>query len=214
MVVMCRCLLPACPGGSSRLIRRVAVSGRCRVGVSRSTKRSGPAGVPAKPVASSFTSQCSCPSRGRVTPSARCEPAALMKDHVQTARRACWQTLLVNGMRYRTWSGFHTVMKQRPPQKVSIGRIPAIQLSALPHGSANDGLDVWLPEAVGPLIRASFVRTLRSRPQRILSGSRPMQQRLVCVEAGQTFPIQRIEVLTPQVSSIHCRLTQGRSVAL
>ena len=47
------------------------------------------------------------------------------------------------------------------------------QLSALPHGaaalsmtSANDGLHVWLPEALGPLIRASFVRTLRSRPQR------------------------------------------------
>ena len=29
-----------------------------------------------------------------------------------------------------------------------------------------------------------------------LSGSRPMQQRLVCVEAGQTFSIQRVEVLT------------------
>ena len=47
------------------------------------------------------------------------------------------------------------------------------QLSALPHGeaalsmtSANDGLHVWLPEALGPLIRASFVRTLRSRTQR------------------------------------------------
>ena len=47
-----------------------------------------------------------------------------------------------------------------------------------------------------------------------LSGSRPMQQRLVCVEAGQIFSIQRMEVLTPQVSSIHCRLTRGRSVAL
>ena len=46
----------------------------------------------------------------------------------------------------------------------------------------------------------------------ILSGSRPMQQRLVCVEAGQTFSIQRMEVLTPQVSSIHCRLTRGRSL--
>jgi hypothetical protein len=34
-----------------------------------------------------------------------------------------------------------------------------------------------------------------------LSGSRPMQQRLVYVEAGQTFSIQRMEVLTPQVSS-------------
>jgi hypothetical protein len=46
----------------------------------------------------------------------------------------------------------------------------------------------------------------------ILSGSRPMQQRLVCVEAGQTFSIQRTEVLTPQVSGIHCRLTRGRSL--
>jgi hypothetical protein len=46
----------------------------------------------------------------------------------------------------------------------------------------------------------------------ILSGSRPMQQRLLCVEAGQTFSIQRVEVLTPQVSSIHRRLTRGRSL--
>jgi hypothetical protein len=45
-----------------------------------------------------------------------------------------------------------------------------------------------------------------------LSGSGPMQQRLVCVEAGQTFSIQRTEVLTPQVSSIHCRLTRGRTL--
>jgi len=45
-----------------------------------------------------------------------------------------------------------------------------------------------------------------------LSGSRPMQQRLVCVEAGQTFSIQRMEVLTPQVSSIHGRLTRGRAL--
>ena len=34
------------------------------------------------------------------------------------------------------------------------------------RSSANDGLHVWLPEALGPLVRASFVRTLRSRPQR------------------------------------------------
>ena len=45
-----------------------------------------------------------------------------------------------------------------------------------------------------------------------LSGSRPMQQRLVCVEAGQTFSIQRMKVLTPQLSSIHCRLTRGRTL--
>src|SRR6476660_8550087 len=32
--------------------------------------------------------------------------------------------------------------------------------------SANDGLHVWLPETLGPLICASLVRTLRSRPQR------------------------------------------------
>ena len=30
----------------------------------------------------------------------------------------------------------------------------------------DDGLHVWLAEALGPFIRASFVRTLRSRPQR------------------------------------------------
>jgi hypothetical protein len=42
------------------------------------------------------------------------------------------------------------------------------QLSTLPHGAAaaTTGLHVWLPELLGPLIRASFVRTLRSRPQR------------------------------------------------
>jgi len=34
----------------------------------------------------------------------------------------------------------------------------------------------------------------------------------VCVEAGQTFSIQRMEVLTPQVSSIHGRLTRGRAL--
>ncbi len=39
-----------------------------------------------------------------------------------------------------------------------------------------------------------------------------MQQRLVCVEAGQTFSIQRVKVLTPQFSGIHCRLTRGRSL--
>jgi hypothetical protein len=46
----------------------------------------------------------------------------------------------------------------------------------------------------------------------ILSGSRPMQHRLVCVEAGQTFSIQRMKVLAPQVSSVHCHLTRGRSL--
>jgi hypothetical protein len=48
--------------------------------------------------------------------------------------------------------------------------VTRIDLSALGAtswcSSANDGLHVWLPEALGPLIRASFVRTLRSRPQR------------------------------------------------
>ena len=41
------------------------------------------------------------------------------------------------------------------------------RLSAPPHGAAaRTTLHVWLPEALGPLIGASFVRTLRSRPQR------------------------------------------------
>ena len=45
-----------------------------------------------------------------------------------------------------------------------------------------------------------------------LSSSRPIQQRLVCIEAGQTFSIQRVKVLKPQISSIHCRFTRGRSL--
>ena len=55
-------------------------------------------------------------------------------------------------------------------------------------------------------------RTPRGADCKSVSGSRPMQQRLVCVEAVQTFSIQRVKVLTPQVSSIHRRLTRGRSL--
>ena len=55
-------------------------------------------------------------------------------------------------------------------------------------------------------------RTPRGADCKSVSGSRPMQQRLVCVEAGQIFAVQRLEGLTPQVSSIHCRLTRGRSL--
>ena len=78
--------------------------------------------------------------------------------------------------------------------------------------SANGGLHVWLPcpRTAHPRLRSFGL--FRSRPIGSLSGSRPMQQRLVYVEAGQTFSIQRMEWLTPQVSSIHCRLTRGRSL--
>jgi hypothetical protein len=93
------------------------------------------------------------------------------------------------------------------------------QLSALPHGaaalsttSANDGLHVWLPEALGPLIRASFVRTLRSRTQRkpvrftsYAATTRMRRSRSNVLHSAH-------EVLTPQVSSIHCRLTRGRTL--
>jgi len=71
--------------------------------------------------------------------------------------------------------------------------------------------------SVGVAVRPSFGGSLASeahkpcRPE-LLSGSRLIQQRLVCVEAGQTFSIQRVKVLTPQLSSIHCRLTRGRSL--
>ena len=62
-------------------------------------------------------------------------------------------------------------------------------------------------------LRAASARISRRRAALSRSRwSRPMQQRLLCVEAGQTFSIQRVEVLTPQVSSIHRRLTRGRSL--
>jgi hypothetical protein len=90
------------------------------------------------------------------------------------------------------------------------------QLSALPHGAAAR-TTVCMFGSLKPSDRSSGLRSFglsEADHSGSLSGSRPMQQRLVCVEAGQTFSIRRVEVLTPQVSSIHCRLTQGRSVAL
>jgi hypothetical protein len=144
------------------------VSGRCRVGVSRSTKRSGPAGVPAKPVGSSFTSQSSCPSRGRVTPSARCEPAALMKDQCA----GCPTRVLANAS--SQWDALPHVVRRpyRHEAKAASksidradSRDPALGATSWCM-SANDGLHVRLPEALGPLMRASFVRTLRRRLQR------------------------------------------------
>ena len=88
------------------------------------------------------------------------------------------------------------------------------QLSALPHGAAAR-TTVCMFGSLKPSDRSSELRSFglsEADHSGILSGSRPMQQRLVCVEAGQTFSIQRMEVLTPQVSSIHCRLTRGRSL--
>jgi hypothetical protein len=88
------------------------------------------------------------------------------------------------------------------------------QLSALPHGAAAR-TTVCMFGSLKPPDRSSELRSFglsEADHSGILSGSRPMQQRLVCVEAGQTFSIQRMEVLTPQVSSIHCRLTRGRSL--
>jgi len=88
------------------------------------------------------------------------------------------------------------------------------QLSALPHGAAAR-TTVCMFGSLKPSDRSSGLRSFglsEADHSGSLSGSRPMQQRLVCVEAGQTFSIQRMEVLTPQVSSIHCRLTRGRSL--
>ena len=88
------------------------------------------------------------------------------------------------------------------------------QLSALPHGAAAR-TTVCMFGSLKPSDRSSGLRSFglsEADHSGSLSGSRPMQQRLVCVEAGQTFSIQRMEVLTPQVSSIHCRLTRGRTL--
>lgn len=88
------------------------------------------------------------------------------------------------------------------------------QLSALPHGAAAR-TTVCMFGSLKPSDRSSGLRSFglsEADHSGSLSGSRPMQQRLVCVEAGQTFSIQRMEVLTPQVSSIHCRLTRGRAL--
>ena len=85
------------------------------------------------------------------------------------------------------------------------------QLSALPHGAAAR-TTVCMFGFLKPSDRSSGLRSFglsEADHSGSLSGSRPMQQRLVCVEAGQTFSIQRMEVLTPQVSSIHCRLTRS-----
>jgi hypothetical protein len=88
------------------------------------------------------------------------------------------------------------------------------QLSALPHGApARTTACMFGSQKTSD--RSSELRSFglsEADHSGILSGSRPMQQRLVCVEAGQTFSIQRMEVLTPQVSSIHCRLTRGWSL--
>jgi hypothetical protein len=67
---------------------------------------------------------------------------------------------------------------------------------------------------VGVVVRPSFGGSLVSEAQKpgtpeLLSGSRPIQQRLVCVEVGQTFSIQRVKVLMPQVSGTHCGLTRS-----
>ena len=88
------------------------------------------------------------------------------------------------------------------------------QLSALPHGAAAR-TTVCMFGSLKPSDRSSELRSFglsEADHSGSLSGSRPMQQRLVCVEAGQTFSIQRMEVLTPQVSSTHWRLTRGRSL--
>ena len=82
------------------------------------------------------------------------------------------------------------------------------------HGArANGGVHICLSEALGPS-SGGFARSEAQKPctPERLSGSRPIQQRLVYVEAGQSFSIQRVKVLTPHVSRIHCRLTRGRSL--
>ena len=88
------------------------------------------------------------------------------------------------------------------------------QLWALPHGAAAR-TTVCMFGFLKPPHRSSGLRSFglsAADHSGSLSGSRPMQQRLVCVEAGQTFAIQRVKVLTPQVSSNHFHLTRGRSL--
>ena len=88
------------------------------------------------------------------------------------------------------------------------------QVSALPHGAAAR-TTVCMFGSPKPSDRSSERRSFglsEADHSGILSGSRPMQQRLLCVEAGQTFSIQRVKVLTPQLSSIQCRLTRGRAL--
>jgi hypothetical protein len=88
------------------------------------------------------------------------------------------------------------------------------QLSALPHGAAAR-TTVCGFGSLKPSDRSSGLRSFglsAADHSGSLSGSGPMQQRLVCVEAGQMFSIPRVEVLTPQVSGSHCRLTRGRSL--
>ena len=88
------------------------------------------------------------------------------------------------------------------------------QLSALPHGAAAR-TTVCMFGSLKPSDRSSGLRSFglaEADRSGILSGSRPIHQRLVCVEAGQTISIDRMEVLTPQASSIHCHLTRGRSL--
>jgi hypothetical protein len=70
------------------------------------------------------------------------------------------------------------------------------QLSALPHGAAAR-TTVCMFGSLKPSDRSSGLRSFglsEADHSGSLSGSRPMQQRLVCVEAGQTFSIQRMEV--------------------
>jgi hypothetical protein len=85
------------------------------------------------------------------------------------------------------------------------------QLSALPHGAAAR-TTVCMFGSLKPSDRSSGLRSFglsEADHSGSLSGSRPMQQRLVCVEAGQTFSIHRVKVLMPQISSVHCCLTRG-----
>ena len=65
------------------------------------------------------------------------------------------------------------------------------QLSALPHGAAAR-TTVCMFGSLKPSDRSSELRSFglsEADHSEILSGSRPMQQRLVCVEAAQTFSI-------------------------
>src|SRR6478609_7312613 len=70
------------------------------------------------------------------------------------------------------------------------------QVSALPHGAAAR-TTVCMFGFLKPSDRSSGLRSFglsEADHSGSLSGSRPMQQRLVCVVAGQTFSIQRMEV--------------------
>ena len=139
MVVMCRCLLPACPGGQQQAHPiRVAVS-RGDAVLALAGLRGDPAGRRSSKAGRVLVHK-SMPSRGRVTLSGHCEPAALAKQQ----RAACQTRVLASAS--TQWDvlphlvGFRTVMKQRPARRGTSSRHRKLGGShrVHPHASRMD----------------------------------------------------------------------------